>query len=62
MYCSTTRSARRWRDSIWTRNNRVKNEGFLVGAESQAPLVRTFAIHGSFAELSLGRISYLTHR
>ena len=48
MYCSTTRVARCRLASAWARNNRAKNEGFLVGAESQAPVVSTFAIGGSF--------------
>src|SRR4029079_13813770 len=38
-YCSTARSARRCRAARWTRSNRVKNEGLLVGAENQAPVV-----------------------
>ena len=54
IYCSTTRSARRWLASTLARNNRTKNEGFLVGAESQAPVVRTFAIRWLLFGVVLG--------
>ena len=40
-----------------------EKRGFFVGAESQAPVVRAFAMDGFFSEgLSLGRISHLTDR
>src|SRR6186997_53789 len=53
-YASTARAARRSLDSIRARNNLARNEGFSVGAESQAPVVRTFAIRWLLFGVVLG--------